>query len=310
MKKVAILVADNLLVKAGGEPLVGEPASEAEKREYHEEWGKLVPAFAEVGVRLEAIRWREAASKTSEYEAMLPLRCWDYFQGNDALFMEEMSKVSQAGNCKLFNPVDLLRWNANKDYLEELERLGAPSIPTVSLKKVTEEGVKDAMVLLEADKVVIKPKVGGSSWRQVLYSKQDPFPHEAELPPEDALVQPFLSSVVEEGEYSFLYFGGEFSHGLVKRPKNGDYRIQSIFGGIEETYYPTEAELKDAQDVLDNLKFEPLYARVDLLRGVDGGLKLIELEMVEPYLYLPLAPGEGKDNKGAQMLATSLLKLL
>ncbi|CAB9503478.1 expressed unknown protein [Seminavis robusta] len=310
MKKVAILVADNLLAKPD-EPLAGDPACDIEKREYREELDKLVSAFAQVGVLLEPVPWRQAASKAAEYEAMLPLLCWDYFQGNHAVFMEEMDKVSKVGNnCKLFNPVELLRWNGKKDYLEELERLGAPSIRTVSLPKVTEESVAKAMEELKADKVVIKPKVGGSSWRQVLYSKDEPFPSEDELPPEDALVQPFLPSVVVEGEYSFLYFGGEFSHGLVKRPKKGDYRVQGLFGGTEETYDPTDAELQDAQAVLDTLTIKPLYARVDLLRGTDGGLKLIELEMVEPYLYLPLAPGEGKDNRGAQLLAKSVCRLL
>jgi len=115
---------------------------------------------------------------------------------------------------------------------------------------------------------------------------------------------------VEEGEYSFLYFGGQFSHGLIKRPKKGDYRIQSIYGGSEETYTPSKEERASARLVLDALDFTPLYARVDLLRGRDGTLKLIELEMIEPYLYMAHAEGEGGENKGAQNLAKTLAKRL
>ena len=124
------------------------------------------------------------------------------------------------------------------------------------------------------------------------------------------MIQAFLPSVVEEGEYSFLYFGGSFSHALIKRPKKGDYRIQSLYGGTEETYSPIKQERASARSVLNALSFTPLYARVDLLRGRDGKLKLIELEMLEPYLYLAHAEGEGGDNKGAQKLAAALEKRL
>jgi len=144
----------------------------------------------------------------------------------------------------------------------------------------------------------------------VLYKKGEPFPSKDELPPEGAMIQAFLPSVIEEGEYSFLYFGGQFSHALIKRPKSGDYRIQSIYGGTEETYEPSSQERASARAVLNALNFTPLYARVDLLRGRDGKLKLIELEMIEPYLYLTHAKGEGVENKGAQKLAENLAKRL
>ena len=124
------------------------------------------------------------------------------------------------------------------------------------------------------------------------------------------MIQAFLPSVIEEGEYSFLYFGGQFSHGLIKRPKKGDYRIQSLYGGTEDTYVPSGTERASARSVLNVLDFTPLYARVDLLRGLDGKLKLIELEMIEPYLYLSHAEGEGADNLGAQKLAEVLAKKL
>ena len=144
----------------------------------------------------------------------------------------------------------------------------------------------------------------------MLYKQGDPFPSRDELPPEGAMIQAFLPSVIEEGEYSFLYFGGSFSHALIKRPKKGDYRIQSLYGGTEETYTPSKQECVSARSVLNALTFTPLYARVDLLRGRDGKLKLIELEMLEPYLYLAHAEGEGGENKGAQKLATALEKRL
>lgn len=300
MKKIAILASDNMMP--------GHANEREDSFERDEEMGKLVPAFAAQGMELDLIRWRDAAEKADDYDAMLPLLVWDYFEGNEAAFTAEMAKAET--KTKLYNNFKTLRWNANKSYLDELENHGAPVISTVTVKRVTETGVSRAFEELKTETLVIKPQVGGGAWRQVLYKKGDPFPSKDDLPPEGAMIQAFLPSVVKEGEYSFLYFGGQFSHGLIKRPKSGDYRIQSLYGGTEETYEPSSQERASAREVLDALDFTPLYARVDLLRGRDGKLKLIELEMIEPYLYLAHAEGEGADNKGAQKLAKALAKKL
>ena len=300
MKKIAILASDNMMP--------GHANEREDSFERDEEMGKLVPAFAAQGMELDLIRWRDAAEKADDYDAMLPLLVWDYFEGNEAAFTAEMAKAET--KTKLFNNFKTLRWNANKSYLDELENHGAPVISTITVKRVTETGVSRAFEELKTETLVIKPQVGGGAWRQVLYKKGDPFPNKDDLPPEGAMIQAFLPSVVKEGEYSFLYFGGQFSHGLIKRPKSGDYRIQSLYGGTEETYEPSSQEHASAREVLDALDFTPLYARVDLLRGRDGKLKLIELEMIEPYLYLAHAEGEGADNKGAQKLAKALAKKL
>lgn len=300
MTKIAVLASDNMMP--------GHPDEREDAFERDEEMGKLVPAFAAEGLTLDLMPWRQAADKAGDYAAMLPLLVWDYFEGNEAAFRAEMAKVDRA-TC-LFNNFETLIWNANKTYLDELETRGAPVITTVTLDRVTPGAIAKAFDDLGVDSLVIKPQVGGGAWRQVLYTKGEPFPEIESLPPRGALVQAFLPSVKIEGEYSFLYFGGQFSHALVKRPKDGDYRIQSIYGGTEETYFPTKEERATARDILNTLDFIPLYARVDLLRGLDGQLKLIELEMIEPYLYLGHAPGEAGDNLGAQKLAKALAKRL
>ncbi|MDB2437296.1 hypothetical protein N9W89_01155 [Hellea sp.] len=300
MKKVAILASDNMMP--------GHPQEREDSFEREEQMGKLVPAFAAQGMALDFIRWREAAGRADDYDAMLPLFVWDYFEGNEAAFTAEMAKVD--ARTKLFNNYKTLKWNADKAYLEDLEDKGAPVISTLTVVRVTETNVARAFETLGTDTLVIKPQVGGGAWRQVLYKKGDPFPSKEVLPPKGAMIQAFLPSVVEEGEYSFLYFGGKFSHGLIKRPKKGDYRIQSLYGGTEETYEPSPQERASARAVLNALDFTPLYARVDLLRGRDGKLKLIELEMLEPYLYLAHADGEAGENKGAQRLAQALAKRL
>jgi hypothetical protein len=119
-----------------------------------------------------------------------------------------------------------------------------------------------------------------------------------------------LPSVTAEGEDSFLYFDGEFSHALLKTAKPGDYRIQSLYGGAEQPYVPTSDEKAVAKAVLDTLDIPPLYARVDLLRGLNGRLALIELEMIEPYLYLPHAEIKDGVNQGAVRLGKAIIARL
>ena len=300
MRKVAILASENMMPNTDGQ------RDDAFERD--EQMGKIVPAFKALGMDAVLVPWKQAASVAKDYDAMLPLLVWDYFEGNEAAFVSEMAKVD--AQTLLLNSFKTLRWNSDKAYLDELEDLGAPVIQTVILERVTQSGVMKAFETLGADKIVIKPQVGGGAWRQALYTKGDPFPTKEELPPQGALVQAFLPSVETEGEYSFLFFGGPFSHAVVKRPKDGDYRVQSLYGGSEETYVPTSRERATARSVLDALTFTPLYARVDLIRGLAGTLRLIELEMLEPYLYLTHAEGEGGENKGAQKLAQALVKQL
>ena len=298
--KVAVLISDNLMSDH-------EDARD-DIFELEEQMSKLIPAFAANEIKLDTLPWRQAAENAANFDAYLPLFVWDYFEGNQKDFLSEIAKSAQ--QTKVFNSFDIIRWNSVKSYLDELDSSGAPVIKTIYLERVTETGVAKAFETLEADTLVIKPIVGGGAWRQVLYKKGEPFPDKNDLPPEGAMVQAFLPSVQSEGEYSFIYFGGHFSHGVLKRAKSGDYRIQSIYGGTEETYTPTSDERESARLILDSLDFTPLYARVDLLRGTDDRLKLIELELLEPYLYLPHAEEFDGLNKGAIRLAEALVKKL
>lgn len=299
-KKTAFLLSENLL-----------PENRRQDKfttEFKEQLDKLVPAFIEQDMSVDLVNWREAPAVAKDYDAMLPLFAWDYFEGNENDFLSAMAQIEQ--ETRLFNNFKILKWNADKTYLDEMESLGAATIPTIKVERVTETDVLAAMDEFGCDKLVIKPDIGAAAWRQALYERGAPFPAPADLPPRGALLQPFLKNVVSEGEYSYLYFGGMFSHALRKRPKQGDYRIQGIYGGTEEPYTPGQDERAQVRNILNVLDFTPLYARVDLLRGDDNRLLLIELEMIEPYLYLPYAEGEGGANKGAQKLAMAVAKKL
>jgi glutathione synthase/RimK-type ligase-like ATP-grasp enzyme len=103
------------------------------------------------------------------------------------------------------------------------------------------------------------------------------------------LVQPFIAEVATEGEWSLLFFGGRFSHAVLKRPKPGDFRMQGDHGGSAEAASPPPRLVAAAKRALSRILSPWLYARVD---GVESGgqFLLMELEMIEPYLFLGHAP--------------------
>ena len=109
------------------------------------------------------------------------------------------------------------------------------------------------------------------------------------------MIQPFLPAIQREGELSFIFVSGQFSHALIKRASAGDYRIQSLYGGTETALDPDPADRAAAQGIMAMLPFAkpPLYARIDMVRLDGGALAVIEAELIEPYLYPEQGPGFG-----------------
>jgi glutathione synthase/RimK-type ligase-like ATP-grasp enzyme len=140
--------------------------------------------------------------------------------------------------------------------------------------------------------VVVKPTVGtGAS--DVLQVESDEVAVTLERLTgslDDYLVQPMVESVVSEGEWSFVFVAGEFSHALLKKPAVGDYRTQAIYGGSALDANPAPGDIRQAEAILAALPYDLLYARLDLVR-IDGRLAVMELELIEPILYFDHAPG-------------------
>lgn len=184
----------------------------------------------------------------------------------------------------LLNAPALLAWNTRKTYLRELEAAGMPIVPSWFGRADT-ASVAAAFERFGAGELVVKPQVSGGSYRTVRVR-----PGDAVEPLDDAIVQPFVSAVSGEGELSFLFIGGMFSHAVRKVAKPGDFRIQPQFGGQFSRFEPEASQRALAETVIAALPDAPLYARVDLLRLADGSLALMELEAIEPDLYPHMAP--------------------
>lgn len=251
----------------------------------------LRPAFEARGITLGDVSWDDETADWASYDAVIIGTTWDYW---DRLgeFLAALSAIE--AKTRLFNPSALVRWNSRKTYLRDLEARGAKLIPTLWLDTCGEAEARAAFDQLGADTLVFKRQVGAGAKGQHKLTRGEAIPDM----PHPMMVQPFLPMIQTEGELSFIFIDGELSHALVKRAQPGDYRIQSSYGGREEVLHPSAEDLAAAKSVLGALDAAPLYGRVDMLRGEDGGLQLMELEVIEPYLY----PIEGPE-LGVRMAA-------
>ncbi|TRD10524.1 hypothetical protein FGU71_00685 [Erythrobacter insulae] len=252
----------------------------------------LEPAFAEQGLQLHVIDW-EAPIEAFDGIALAMLgTAWNYQDKSDQ-FIAKLDALSASG-ITVCNAPEVVRWNATKTYLRDLAQRGAHTIPTEWRSDVTTADALAAMERFGCDKMVVKRQVGAGALDQILLSRGD-------MPPSDwhyghaAMLQPFLPAIAEEGELSFIFIDGALSHALRKRPAAGDYRIQSLYGGTESMHEPGTAEIEAASAIIAALPFPaPLYARIDMLRAVDGRLTIMEAELIEPYLYPEQGPDLGR----------------
>lgn len=238
----------------------------------------LRPEFAERGLQIEEICWDETGTDWTSYDAAIIGTTWDYWD-HQARFLETLQQIGQ--QIPLYNSESLVRWNSHKSYLLDLEAAGARLIPTLWLDHVSDKSCANAFRQLGSDKLVFKRQVGAGADGQHLLSIDQTRP-EMRHP---MMVQPFLPAIQTEGELSFIFIDGEFCHALIKQARPGDYRIQSSYGGQETAIEPSKADLNAARHILQMTDEKPLYARVDMVRHEDGGLLLMELELIEPYLY-------------------------
>jgi hypothetical protein len=257
----------------------------------------LTPAFAARGLKVEALSWDDASANWSGYEAAIIGTTWDYWDRLDE-FLAALERIET--ETRLFNPSALVRWNIRKTYLRDLEAKGARLIPTLWIEGGDKAAAAAAFDRLGADDVVFKRQIGAGAKGQHRFRRGE----ELLDMPHPMMAQPFLPMIQKEGELSFIFVDGAFCHALVKRAQPGDYRIQSSYGGVEEKLSPSTDDLAAARAIIAAIDTPPLYGRVDMLRGEDGRLLLMELEVIEPYLY----PVEGPE-LGERMAAGIVRRL-
>jgi len=250
----------------------------------------LLAPFERHGWKAEFVPWNAAGVDWTIYDAAVIRATWDYtFHLSD--FVHALRGIETAG-VPLFNPSSIVDWNAHKRYLLEIEAAGVPIVPT----RLVEPGSSLPPLFddFDADELVIKPMVSAGAYNTFRFTRDGVAGIEEKLRGPmgtcDLMVQPFVASLLGQGEYSLFYFNGVLSHTVVKRPQPGDFRVQEEHGGIIEPATATPAMLETGQAALAAIPAECLYARVDILE-TGGVWQVIEIELIEPSLYFRMDEG-------------------
>lgn len=244
----------------------------------------LVAALRERGLEPRPAVWSDLDVDWTAFDLCLIRSVWDYFHRPE----EFLAWVERAGRAvEMWNPPETLRWNAHKSYLRELAQRGVPTIPTAWLERGSRADLGRLLDERGWDDAIVKPAVAGGSLGLLrVDGEREAQTHlDALLARGDAMVQPFLPSIAG-GEVSIVCFDGHPSHAVRKTPAAGDIRVQPEHGGHVERAEPDAAEAAVAGHVLAALPHPALYARIDLVRGPGGEPLLIELECIEPRLFL------------------------
>lgn len=268
--------------------LTPDPADPAREGRWDQVFDRMAVPLREAGVEVDDPPWPEAGD-LSDYDLVLPMTVWGYHR-DGAGWLGAVAAWEAAG-APLRNPCSVLRWNADKRYLARLAERGAPVIPTVYLDRLTPEAMAAAARRFGTDRLVAKPQISANAHQTLRWSPGEPLD---DGPDGAAMVQPYLPGIEREGELSLFYFRGCYSHAVRKVPRAGDFRVQPEFGADIRLVVPDAEERSAAEAVLGQVDEALLYARVDLVPGLDGAPALIELELIEPDLYLGYAPDRGR----------------
>lgn len=258
----------------------------------YEEEQDLLPSLIARGIDARPVVWSAPETPIEELDLVVFRSTWDYFE-HVSEFRALLVHLEK-NDVSTVNAVSLVRWNLDKTYLLELAERGVRIVPTRYFQG--SDPVDVARVLDEMDwsRAIIKPAISGGAYRTYRVDRTTVGEHEREASALCAgvglLVQPYLEEIERDGEWSLLFFEGVFSHAVVKTAAPAEFRIQPQFGGRFRRADPPANVLAAAKQVLAALPEPPLYARVDGVVLPDRELYLMEVELIEPYLFLEACP--------------------
>lgn len=257
-----------------------------EVSDLNEDDSVLLGSLRKLNIDAGVSSWSNPKTKWENYDAVIIRSTWDYYKrySEFTAWLDNLQKIQK----NVWNPVSVIQWNSNKNYLAELEKSGLKTIPTVWLDK-NEISLHDIMANNSWERAVIKPTVSAGSFHTYNLTKENCTAIENEIKQltekYDFMIQPFMNEVVNEGEWSLLFFNGVFSHAVLKKPKSGDFRVQPKYGSTVVSVTPTERIISTAKEIVRSAKEPLLYARVDGIIRNDV-FYLMELELIEPMLFL------------------------
>ncbi|MHC4979891.1 MAG: ATP-grasp domain-containing protein, partial [Planctomycetota bacterium] len=250
------------------------------------------------------VDWARDDFRWSDARCALFRTTWDYFHRADE-FLAWLDCVS--GETRLINAPAVIRWNMDKHYLDDLRDRGIHTVPTHFVEAATsaslpvvlaetgwEEAVLKPVISAGWEEAVLKPVISGAARHTYRVDARNATEHDAVfrqlLEAEAVMLQPFQRAIVDTGELSLMVIGGEYTHAVRKVARPEDFRVQDDHGGTVHPYTPRPDEIRFAERAVRACNPPPVYARVDMLCDNDGELAVMELELVEPELFMRLHP--------------------
>jgi len=254
----------------------------------------LIEELTRQGVHARSVIWRDPNIDWSEFDLALIRSTWDYIDQRES-FLSVLADI-EGSSCTLLNPLEAVQWNSDKTYLFDLAHWGVPTVPTYSASQ-SGPGLMEIVAREEWSGAVLKPRIGagGAHVQRIPAHELSKSLQRVSVQraTDEFLVQPLLECVITEGEWSFIYVNGELGHVLLKKPAVGDFRAHGIYGGTIESAQPSPRDLSEADAIRGSLPLDLLYARLDLVR-VGDRMSVLELELIEPMLYLDMSPSTAR----------------
>jgi len=247
----------------------------------------LIEPMKQFGWLAEEISWRDKTVNWRNYYAVIVRSTWDY-QHDFENFIKVLHKINSSTHLE--NNLDLMKWNMNKKYLYDLQNKGVHIVETLWKNKFDRSEAVNYFEQLDAEEIIIKPNISASADNTYRLNKDTLITSldilENTFSKREFMIQPFIKNIIEEGEYSLFFFNDRYSHSVLKIPKDNDFRVQEEHGGNIQPVTASELIVNSAQNIINKLPTIPLYARVDLVRVNNNQFALMELELIEPSLYL------------------------
>lgn len=248
--------------------------------------------FAELGWQVDEISWMNNKTDWDRYRAVIIRSTWDY-QNDSEQFLKVLKKIDSS-QARLENNLQLVKWNINKNYLKDLDQRGVAIVPTLWPDSFDSKKIYEAFTILNSNEIILKPRVSANA-DHTFRLTEDEFERledtlESIFKDRPFIIQSFMPNIVSEGEYSLFYFAGDYSHAILKTPKETDFRVQEEHGGRLKSVNPSAELLRAAEQTMKAVTPQPLYARIDFVRDNKNKFLLMELELIEPSLYFNMDP--------------------
>ena len=268
----------------------------------------LIHELADLGVEAAPVVWDAPRLRWTDLDALVLRSCWNYHLKPRA-FIAWLGKVEDRG-IPLWNAMSVVRWNMHKRYLRELEGQGVLIPPTEWVARGDPRPLPTLLRERGWPAAIVKPSISASAtdtWRTTGDIGADDVRFRELVDRRDVLVQPVVGEIAAAGEWSLMYIGGTYSHAMLKRPRAGEFRVQAEHGGTATPGEPPAAAIDTADRIVGLIPGDWVYARVD---GVmtPGGFMLMELECIEPVLFLGNAPGSARRLAEAIVAGTASLR--